>query len=80
MRTIRASEIGTFLYCARAWWYQRTGVPSANQHALEAGSRYHQQHGKTVARAGSTARAGAVLLLAGLVLLAAGITWVLLGN
>lgn len=79
MRTIRASEIGTFLYCARAWWYQRTGAPSANQHALEAGSRYHQQHGKTVARASLTARTGAVLL-AGLVLLAIGITWVLLGN
>jgi hypothetical protein len=40
-RTIRASEIGAFLYCRRAWWYQRQGFKPMNQEALDAGSDFH---------------------------------------
>ena len=40
-RTIRASEIGAFLYCHRAWWYQRQGFRPINQEALDAGSEFH---------------------------------------
>jgi predicted N-acetyltransferase YhbS len=47
-RTIRASEIGAFLYCHRAWWYQRQGFRPINQEALDAGSEFHN------ATAGST--------------------------
>ena len=46
MRTLRASEIGAFLYCRRAWWYQRQGHPSENQPEMAGGSEYHRQHGR----------------------------------
>ncbi len=46
MRTIRASEIGSYLYCQRAWWYQKTGVPSDNQAEMAAGSELHFRHGR----------------------------------
>jgi type IV secretory pathway component VirB8 len=43
-RTIRASEIGSFLYCQRAWWYQRRKVQPINIDELAAGQDFHEQH------------------------------------
>ena len=48
MRVLRASELGSYLYCARAWWYQRQGVPSENQAELKTGTNFHQQHARGV--------------------------------
>lgn len=48
---IRASEIGEYVYCARAWWLHRLqGVESRNSAALQHGQRVHDQHGRAVAR------------------------------
>lgn len=44
MRPIKASELGSFLYCRRAWWYQRQGKTSENTAALANGQRRHNQH------------------------------------
>lgn len=74
MRTFRASEIGSFLYCRRAWWYQKQGKPSQNQSNMEAGNMFHAEHGAQVARAGFFRTFGWIILLAGLVLLAVSIT------
>jgi CRISPR/Cas system-associated exonuclease Cas4 (RecB family) len=50
-RMIRASEIGLYAYCARAWWLRQVeGYRPVNQAALEAGQLAHQAHGRAVAR------------------------------
>jgi CRISPR/Cas system-associated exonuclease Cas4 (RecB family) len=46
VRVIRASEINTYLFCQRAWWYQVRGFPSKNQAELASGKQLHEQHGK----------------------------------
>lgn len=79
MRTIRASEIGSFLYCRRAWWYQGQGIESANQAEMSAGSQMHRKHGRQVIAAGLLRIIGLVLLLASLFLLAVELTRLLLG-
>jgi CRISPR/Cas system-associated exonuclease Cas4 (RecB family) len=48
MRKVRASELGSFNYCQRAWWYQQQNMPSENQGAMDAGSREHREHNRGV--------------------------------
>jgi CRISPR/Cas system-associated exonuclease Cas4 (RecB family) len=52
MKTIRASDIGSYLYCRRAWWYRQNGHESANQAEMAAGTELHRQHGRKVLVAG----------------------------
>jgi len=70
MRTIRASEIGAYLYCQRAWWYQKSGAPSENQADLAAGADLHYRHGRAVLRMSAIRIAAYALLLLALVLVA----------
>lgn len=74
MRTIRASEIGAYLYCRRAWWYRKEGIQPHNQAELAGGAEFHRQHGRQVFAAGLLRTAGWLLLLLALALLAAGLT------
>ena len=63
MRVIRASEIGEYLYCHRAWWLRHVrGLKSANVRALSAGTAAHARHGQLVWWGGAL-RGLAVLLL-----------------
>ena len=71
MRTIRASEIGSYLYCRRAWWYTKQGVESDNQSEMNAGTTLHRQHGRKVLAAGVTRTFGLLLLLLAFTLLTA---------
>jgi len=75
---IRASEIGSHLYCRRAWWYRKQGVESQNEAELAAGTELHAQHGRNVLAAGLLQVAGYVLLLAAIALLVYQLTLVLL--
>jgi len=65
VRTIRALEIGTYLYCQRAWGYLKSGHEPQNQAELASGTRLHEQHGRQVTLV------SALRLLAYLLLLAA---------
>ena len=69
MKTIRAAEIGAYLYCQRAWWYGVRGYPSSNQVEMAAGQEIHQQHGRSVLAAGYLRFLSYALLLSAAVLL-----------
>jgi hypothetical protein len=68
-RMIRASEIGSHLYCRRAWWYRKQGIESENQVELAAGTDIHVQHGGKVLRAGLLQFIGYLLLLVAIIVI-----------
>ena len=70
MRTIRASEIGTYLFCKRAWFYQRRGEQSVNTEDMAAGSELHYRHGRAALSAGCLRVLAYALLLLALILMA----------
>lgn len=53
MKIIRASDISSYSFCQRAWYYQIQGYESKNQAELFGGSEYHKQHGRIVFIAGA---------------------------
>lgn len=68
MRVIRASEIGEYVYCHRAWWLRHVqGLTSSNVAELAGGTATHTGHGRLVGAA-STLRALAMLLFVAAVL------------
>lgn len=71
VQIIRSSDIGTYLYCRRAWWYKKHGVESANQAELAAGTELHVRHGRQVLAVSITRTVGLILLMSALVLLVA---------
>ena len=71
---IRASEIGSYLYCRRAWWYRKQGVESENRAEMATGTELHRLHGRKVIAAGLLRTLGLLLLLAAFVLLVAILT------
>jgi len=68
MKAIRASDIGTYLYCHRAWYYRLQGQESINQAELSAGTELHRAHGRKVIMAGLYRSVGVLLLFVALVL------------
>jgi CRISPR/Cas system-associated exonuclease Cas4 (RecB family) len=47
---IRASEVGEYVYCARAWWLRRVaGLEPAGRERRERGTVLHRRHGAAVA-------------------------------
>jgi hypothetical protein len=67
---IRASEIGDYVFCRRAWWLKRMrGVASQNVRQLQAGTRHHQRHGQLVWRADLARRVAYVFVFCAVALL-----------
>jgi hypothetical protein len=71
MKPIRASEVGTYLFCARAWAYAQKGIESANQTEMSSGSELHRVHGRQVFASRLLRSLALILLLIALALLAA---------
>ena len=72
MRVIRASEIGEYVFCHRAWWLRHVGgYESANVREMAEGTATHARHGRLVSAAGG-------LRLLALLLLAAAAVWVVM--
>jgi hypothetical protein len=75
LRVIRASEIGEYGYCSRAWWYRhviKVTPPGANEQEvrLAQGREAHARHGRSVSAAVTLRLAGIAIMLCGLALLA----------
>jgi len=71
MRPIRASEIGSYLYCARAWWYTQQGIEPSNQSEMAGGTELHHLHGRRLLAASLARTLAFILLLVALVILVA---------
>jgi len=67
MRVIRASEIGEYVFCHRAWWlHQVQGQASANVRELAEGTARHARHGRQVIAADALRLLALLLVLAAL--------------
>ncbi len=69
---VRASDIGLYAFCARAWWLARVQDAEHDDPArLAQGTAIHAAHGAQVRRIGQARRAAIVLIIAGGLLLLA---------
>jgi hypothetical protein len=51
-KLIKASEIGEYVFCARAWRLRIDGYePAFGHRARQAGTEWHLKHGRTLRRA-----------------------------
>jgi hypothetical protein len=74
LRTIRASEVGEYGYCSRAWWYRyvvKLPPPASTDWSrLAEGTRAHARLGRRVQMAAGVRTVAIALALCGLALLA----------
>ena len=68
---VNASEIGTWVFCAKSWHLSQIGAPSRNTAEQGEGSEWHAAHSEQVAGAERSARLARVFGFAVLVLLLA---------
>jgi hypothetical protein len=80
---IRASELGEYSYCARAWWYRHVVKlsPPAGEGAsrLVEGHAAHANHGRRVETATRLRALGLVIALLGTLALVAALALALIG-
>ena len=72
-RVIRASEVGEYGFCERAWWYRNVAQiqPTDREtlRRLQEGTRAHRRHGRSVALSGTLSAIGILLAILGALLL-----------
>ena len=74
---IRASEVGEYIYCARAWWLRRAaGLEPAGRERRELGMVLHHRHGRAVVGSRALVLLGVALALAAaLLIVLSGRSW-----
>jgi hypothetical protein len=65
---VTASEIGSYVFCRRAWHLDQRGVSTTLRSECDAGVEFHHQHGIQVHAAGRTRNLSAWFALAAIVL------------
>lgn len=71
---ITATEVGEFVYCAKAWQLKRDGISAHSPH-LEPGRIYHAEHGEQLALAGRLRQAGLACAFVAAALLLGCLAW-----
>jgi hypothetical protein len=67
---IRASELGQYDFCAKAWWLGSIeGVSPSNIRQLQAGTAAHEEHGRRVKFALQLQVAAFILVALGAIIL-----------
>jgi hypothetical protein len=83
-RRISASEVGEYGFCERAWWYRHVAKiePTDREtlRRLQAGTRAHRRHGRSVALSGTLSTVGIALAILGALLLLAVLVRAVLGG
>ena len=74
MRILRASELGVFVYCQRAWWYLQRGEPNQNQAEMASGTAIHEKHGQAILVTGCLRILAVAIIIAALALLVYSLT------
>jgi CRISPR/Cas system-associated exonuclease Cas4 (RecB family) len=68
---IRASEVGEYVYCARAWWLRRVaGIEPADRERRDAGIVRHTRHNRMLRMSTTLLVLAGILVLAALLLVA----------
>jgi len=76
MRVVRASELGEYLYCRRAWWlHQVRGYASSEGQRLAEGTAAHGGHGRRVTLAWGLRVLSILLFIAALVVILGPLLW-----
>ena len=70
-RYVNASEIGTYVFCAKSWQLSQIGAPSQNTSEQGEGIEWHAAHSEQVAGAECSAWLARVFAVALVVLLLA---------
>jgi CRISPR/Cas system-associated exonuclease Cas4 (RecB family) len=78
MQILRASEISSYLFCKRAWWYQLQAINPENLDELASGHDLHKHHGRIVVMSGLLRVISFLMLLSAMILLAIYITGLIL--
>jgi hypothetical protein len=73
---VRASDVGTWVFCRRAWWLKNVAAADHERpDLLQRGEQAHEAHGRRFVAAHWGRLAGLALVALGLLLILAALLW-----